>query len=366
MDVEVVLTEQTEKLNYGVVDYIREYGDEGKLRHLQDQVAVEIEYTQISTYKTADPSFANLTYILQEPFASIPSRQYVSFLQSLSPNYANVSSASPVILPSSYQDVTSPEDDETESEGGLEWYWILIIIICILVLPLAALIYHKRRTRREREDDHSIVAKERADNIKKHLDKKKSGDRSDLAGAPLVPGSPRDPRPGSSNTQATDSMTRSHIDSLTRSHLSTGSQVTFSVAIPAGRVGCIIDSSSETGPYICEMHEFSPLKNEIQVGDRILAVDDEDVQGMSAISVSKLLGSRSENEQRKLTVLREVDYDDDDDDEESKRTATSLEESRKSTSSQDPPGTYRHESSQFESSGSSAEEYEMRLAPPRP
>ena len=56
-------------------------------------------------------------------------------------------------------------------------------------------------------------------------------------------------------------------------------------------------------------YEFSPLKNDIQEGDRILAVDDEDIRGISAISVSKMLGSRSENEERRLTVLREIFYD---------------------------------------------------------
>ena len=106
VDVEVILTDQTEK----------QYGEEeGKLRHLKEQISVEIEYTQISTFRTINPSFANLTYILQEPFASIPSRSdYRSFLQLLSPNYANVSSASPVILLPSH-----PEEDY-ESESGLE------------------------------------------------------------------------------------------------------------------------------------------------------------------------------------------------------------------------------------------------------
>ena len=73
------------------------------------------------------------------------------------------------------------------------------------------------------------------------------------------------------------------------------------------------------------------------MGDRIIAVDDKDVRGMSAISVSKMLGSRSENEERRLTVLREIFYDQSEGETESKAEVSEL-----------------------------GEEYEMRLAPPRP
>jgi hypothetical protein len=327
VDVEIILTGQTTKLN-SLGDYIMEYGqEEGKKRHLEEQISVEIEYTQISTYRTIDSYFANLTYILQEPFASAQSRSnYVSFLQLLSPNYADVSSVSPVVLPSSYQDVTSPEDDETES--GIRWYWILVLIggIVLVLLVQAAFIYRKR------------MAREPSESMKEDSErrKRKSSERSGLDGATTGP-----PLCESSSTYATHS--------ITRSHLSTCSEFVFTIIIPAGKIGCIIDTSPQRGPYICQIHEFSPLRDDIQVGDRLLAVDDDDVRGMSAIGVSKLLGSRSQNKERKLTVMREVYYDQQSGDEEANQCM------RSSISSQDPPGSYEHESSH--------EFHEMWLAP---
>jgi len=40
------------------------------------------------------------------------------------------------------------------------------------------------------------------------------------------------------------------------------------------------------------------------VGDKVVCVDDEDVSEMKAIQVSMILGSKSKNAQRKITVVR--------------------------------------------------------------
>lgn len=79
------------------------------------------------------------------------------------------------------------------------------------------------------------------------------------------------------------------------------------IAFP-GRIGCILDSSPRRGPFVCDIQTHSPLRGDLQLGDRILAVDDEDVQHMSAVDVSRMLGSRS-NYERRITVLREPSND---------------------------------------------------------
>lgn len=337
VDVEVILTDQTENLD--------SFGEENSAstRSLEEQTSVEIEYTQISNYRTIDPLFADITYILQEPFATTLSRyDYISFLQLQSPNYANVSSVSPVILPPSSQHDASSQDGESRS--GVQW-WIFLLI-AVLVLLLVAVFYQRRR-RRESEKERRL---ERANHIKEHLGSMKKNGTTKDSGASELDGATLS-RPEQS--QDRDSVTYSSAThSLTRSHVSSGSQVYFTVVIPPGKVGCIIDTSPEGGPYISQLHKFSPLRDDIQVGDRILAVDDEDVRGMNASDVSKLLGSRSENEERRITVSREIFYDqsvdacvDESKREESQYGCADDEESKRTATSHDPPGSYEHESS---------------------
>lgn len=42
------------------------------------------------------------------------------------------------------------------------------------------------------------------------------------------------------------------------------------------------------------------------MGDKLVAVDDEDVRDMTAVQVSKLLSKKSGNESRKLTIIRSL------------------------------------------------------------
>ena len=110
----------------------------------------------------------------------------------------------------------------------------------------------------------------------------------------------------------------------------------------------VVDSPPGGGAaYVSEVKDDSPLRNKIKLGDRITAVDGEDARGLKAIHVSSeyidggsftvalsfsecfcpiysllplcltsscplpdpavLLGSKSRNPQRKITVSREVD-----------------------------------------------------------
>ncbi len=70
-----------------------------------------------------------------------------------------------------------------------------------------------------------------------------------------------------------------------------------------GKLGIVIDSPDAGPPVIHNLKETSPIADKIQVGDRLVAVDDEDVRSLNSIKVSKLI-SRKSNESRKLTVIR--------------------------------------------------------------
>ena len=57
-------------------------------------------------------------------------------------------------------------------------------------------------------------------------------------------------------------------------------------------------------PVVHAVKESSIIADKIKVGDKLVAVDDEDVRSMTAIKVSKLISRKSSNPTRKLTVIR--------------------------------------------------------------
>lgn len=82
---------------------------------------------------------------------------------------------------------------------------------------------------------------------------------------------------------------------------------TLEVIAPAGKLGVVVDIPPDRrgAPFVCDIRETSPLYGQIEPGDKIYAVDDEDVRKMSAIKVSKLLAQKAENPERIITVFRE-------------------------------------------------------------
>jgi hypothetical protein len=82
-------------------------------------------------------------------------------------------------------------------------------------------------------------------------------------------------------------------------------QVMVHVICPSGKLGVVVDNPREGGSVrVTDLREDSPVLGQVRIGDTIIAVDDDDVQQLSAFDVSKLLAARSRNPRRKLTILR--------------------------------------------------------------
>lgn len=78
------------------------------------------------------------------------------------------------------------------------------------------------------------------------------------------------------------------------------------VYAPAGKLGVVIDTPDDGAPVVHAVKDASPVADRIRVGDKLVAVDDEDVRAMTAIKVSKLISRKSSNASRKLTLIRHV------------------------------------------------------------
>lgn len=73
---------------------------------------------------------------------------------------------------------------------------------------------------------------------------------------------------------------------------------------PAGRLGIVLDNPDDNGPVVYVIKENSPLMDLMEVGDRLVAVDEVDVRRMTPTKASKLISKRSGNPMRKFTLVR--------------------------------------------------------------
>lgn len=73
---------------------------------------------------------------------------------------------------------------------------------------------------------------------------------------------------------------------------------------PAGKLGVVIDTPDDGAPVVHAVKDSSVIADQIQVGDKLIAVDDDDVRSMTAIKVSKLISKKSANPSRRLTIVR--------------------------------------------------------------
>ena len=78
----------------------------------------------------------------------------------------------------------------------------------------------------------------------------------------------------------------------------------LNIFAPPGKLGVVIDTPDDGAPVVHAVKETSVVVDKVKVGDKLLAVDDEDVRTLTAIKVSKLISRKSANPSRKLTILR--------------------------------------------------------------
>ena len=79
----------------------------------------------------------------------------------------------------------------------------------------------------------------------------------------------------------------------------------FTVVAPAGKLGVVFDDH-RTGdmPVVHAIKETSVLHGRVNIGDLLISMDEVDCRNMSAVQVSRLISTRSNNPSRMLVLLR--------------------------------------------------------------
>jgi len=83
-------------------------------------------------------------------------------------------------------------------------------------------------------------------------------------------------------------------------------ELLIDVYAPPGKLGVVIDTPDDGAPVVHAIKDTSVIADKLQVGDKLVAVDNEDVRSMTAIKVSKLISRKSANATRKLSIIRTV------------------------------------------------------------
>jgi len=80
----------------------------------------------------------------------------------------------------------------------------------------------------------------------------------------------------------------------------------FDIYAPGGKLGVVIDTPNNGAPVVHNIKDTCPIADQLMVGDKLIAVDDEDVRSMTALKVSKLISQKSNNPTRKFTIARVI------------------------------------------------------------
>lgn len=275
--------------------------------------SVEVTYTQTTTYHSVDPSDASMNEILQLPLSTEKYREeYVKELQLGLEGYQDLTSVSSISAPSNGDGGDKAIDGTNDAGDGLSNGQIIGIACggAAFLLLLGAFVAYRRMDKEDnnnKEDEDDKNANKLA-NMDESFDAANNG-----RGITTVRSSSPNQRPiGTATSKKRQGPTLGDMSvasgeyypggDLSDSNVNVAEEL-LTIYAPAGKLGIVIDSPDSGAPVIHGLKESSPIADKVRVGDRLVAVDDEDVRAMMAIKVSKLI-SRKGSSSRKLTVIR--------------------------------------------------------------
>lgn len=300
-------------------------------RELQTNSLV-VTYTQITTYRTDDPNLT-IEQIVEMPLqTNIQRDRYVGTLKRTNGGYDQLTGVSGITETDDPADATNGKDGTEDAGGsGLGTGAIAGIAVggAVVVFLAAGLLYHRARggssdnaagafasATAGTSSAGDVMTRGTSSSLPTYGDTSvatvdydysraygNAGNHS-LSDAGGTLGSRTRQTtgaeiPGSGNTIFSDDPTFDQAYENVREEL-------IDVYAPAGKLGVVIDTPDDGAPVVHAVKDTSPIFDRVQVGDKLVAVDGEDVRAMTAIKVSKLISKKSTNPSRKLTLIRHV------------------------------------------------------------
>ena len=81
----------------------------------------------------------------------------------------------------------------------------------------------------------------------------------------------------------------------------------YDVFAPSGALGIVVDTTKD-GPAVHSLKQTSPMLGLINPGDLIVGLDAQDTRSMTAATLTRLMASKSNQKERKITLLASDNY----------------------------------------------------------
>ena len=127
------------------------------------------------------------------------------------------------------------------------------------------------------------------------------GDQYDTR-AIMTPFTPKGNSGNATPSRRTNYSFSSPVNSISRTRSSHKDNL-FDVYAPPGPLGIIIETTNK-GPIIHSLKPLSQLQGSVNPGDLIVALNGEDTQKMTAATFTRLMASKKEDSERRITLLK--------------------------------------------------------------
>lgn len=81
----------------------------------------------------------------------------------------------------------------------------------------------------------------------------------------------------------------------------------YDVFAPSGALGIVVDTTKD-GPAVHSLKQTSPMLGLVNPGDLIVGLDSQDTRSMTAATLTRLMASKSNQKERKITLLASENY----------------------------------------------------------
>lgn len=308
-----------------------------RLRRLVEQSPeLEVTFDQDIFYQLNDGFDMNATLpnIVKDPFNDIAKRK--DYVQHLQVEFESIERSSLPIIPTA-----------TEDKGGEKDYIKILAVVGpvvagLIILFVIGLVYFRRKQKPDNLPSSIFQSNRDEDTIPTHPEGGIMSDQSliefgaqeNSIGGTVDPDYNPNGAHGSTNGtissaggtlgtfghggySATESILTPALNSAGQSIFSNDDQSfeqhlhpsplkedIFDVIAPPGKLGVVIDTPDSGAPVVYNIKENCPIADQLRVGDKVVAVDGEDVRSMTAIKVSRLISEKSTNPERVFRIIR--------------------------------------------------------------
>jgi len=306
-------------------------------RHLQQVKEQTVTFDAVVTVQSNQEDTNVNSYILSAFDTPAKKEAYIDFLQAAEEDTFAFDDLRDISVVQSAESITAPQGkDNLPATIGIAVGLVAVGAAVVALLTYLFVTRHKNTKETRAESPLSTAVCTHAENL--YADEIEVGSRAEVStlGDPIPPGMRYGDvlEGGTMFTAATDTLSADYDfqKAFHRSQLSIMDSTVgdseaessanffpkdsmsldeeylhkhrFEVDAPAGLLGLVIDTSEEGLPTIRAIKETSCLAGQVEVGDVLLSVDDEDVSPMMASTVSRLIASKQRNPVRKFVFTR--------------------------------------------------------------